>query len=170
MHVDAQGQKEVGFIIKVESGDNCRLSTANCQLPTVEGINREFERVVAYWDEKLSHIEVETPDAAFNHMLNRWYLYQVYASRLYARAGFYQVGGATGFRDQLQDVMSLLYSAPDYARRQILDHAAHQFPEGDVLHWWHAEGARSREQIAARWQAMKGGSGRGRRSATTTCG
>ena len=148
LHVDAQGQKEVGFIIKVESGDNCRLSTANCQLPTVEGINREFERVVAYWDEKLSHIEVETPDAAFNHMLNRWYLYQVYASRLYARAGFYQVGGATGFRDQLQDVMSLLYSAPDYARRQILDHAAHQFPEGDVLHWWHAEGARSREQGA----------------------
>lgn len=64
-------------------------------------------------------------------------LYQVYASRLFARAGFYQVGGATGFRDQLQDVMSVLYSDPDYARRQILDHAAHQFPEGDVLHWWH---------------------------------
>ena len=93
--------------------------------------------MVAYWDEKLSHIQVETPDRALNHMLNRWYLYQVYASRLFARAGFYQVGGATGFRDQLQDVMSLLYSDPEYARRQILDHAAHQFPEGDVLHWWH---------------------------------
>ena len=70
-------------------------------------------------------------------MLNRWYLYQVYSSRLFARAGFYQVGGATGFRDQLQDVMSVLYSDPSYARRQILDHAAHQFAEGDVLHWWH---------------------------------
>ena len=93
--------------------------------------------MVAYWDEKLSHIQVETPDRSLNHMLNRWYLYQVYASRLFARAGFYQVGGATGFRDQLQDVMSLLYSDPQYARRQILDHAAHQFPEGDVLHWWH---------------------------------
>ena len=93
--------------------------------------------MVDYWDEKLSHIQVETPDRSFNFMLNRWYLYQVYSSRLYARAGFYQVGGATGFRDQLQDVMSLLYSDPDYARRQILDHAAHQFAEGDVLHWWH---------------------------------
>ena len=100
-------------------------------------INAEFEKVVAYWDEKLSHIQVETPDRSFNHMLNRWYLYQVCSSRLFARAGFYQVGGATGFRDQLQDVMSLLYSDPAYARRQILDHAAHQFAEGDVLHWWH---------------------------------
>ena len=90
-----------------------------------------------YWDERLSVIQVDTPDPSFNHMLNRWYLYQVYASRLFARAGFYQVGGATGFRDQLQDVMSVLYSDPAYARRQILDHAAHQFAEGDVLHWWH---------------------------------
>ena len=104
---------------------------------TLDTIYAEFDRVVAYWDEKLGHIQVETPDRALNHMLNRWYLYQVYASRLFARAGFYQVGGATGFRDQLQDVMSLLYSDPQYARRQILDHAAHQFPEGDVLHWWH---------------------------------
>ena len=93
--------------------------------------------MVDYWDEKLGHIQVETPDRSFNHMLNRWYLYQVYSSRLFARAGFYQVGGATGFRDQLQDVMSVLYSDPAYARRQILDHAAHQFAEGDVLHWWH---------------------------------
>ena len=102
-----------------------------------EAINAEFQRVVDYWDAKLSAIQVETPDPAFNYMLNRWYLYQVYTSRLFARAGFYQVGGATGFRDQLQDVMSVLYSDPAYARRQILDHAAHQFAEGDVLHWWH---------------------------------
>ena len=100
-------------------------------------IDAEFDEVVRFWDDKLSDIQVETPDRAFNYMLNRWYLYQVYSARLFARAGFYQVGGATGFRDQLQDVMSVLYSDPDYARKQILDHAAHQFSEGDVLHWWH---------------------------------
>ena len=122
--------KELAFIISVEN----EPSTANYQIPV---INSEFQRVVAFWDEKLSHIQVETPDRSFNYMLNRWYLYQVYSSRLFARAGFYQVGGATGFRDQLQDVMSVLYSDPAYARRQILDHAAHQFAEGDVLHWWH---------------------------------
>ncbi len=131
--LDPGQEREEAFVIAVAAPD------APSQTPTSDlaAIEQEFAHVVDYWEEKLTHIQVETPDSAFNHMLNRWYLYQVYASRLFARAGFYQVGGATGFRDQLQDVMSLLYSDPQYARRQILDHAAHQFPEGDVLHWWH---------------------------------
>ncbi len=132
--VPANGERQMAFVI---SSFDRREGNTPFAAPTIEGINAEFERVREFWDEKLSCIQVETPDRSFNHMLNRWYLYQVYSSRLYARAGFYQVGGATGFRDQLQDVMSLLYSDPGYARRQILDHAAHQFAEGDVLHWWH---------------------------------
>ncbi len=134
VNIPAGGEKELAFVIGVQTMETLKHVKA---LKTLETINAEFDRVVAFWDEKLSVIQVDTPDTAFNHMLNRWYLYQVYASRLFARAGFYQVGGATGFRDQLQDVMSLLYSDPAYARRQILDHAAHQFAEGDVLHWWH---------------------------------
>ena len=160
LDIPAGGERETAFIIKVESKDNFEIrnskfeiqnSKASADAPatntitqshnnaitTLKDIYAEFDRVVAYWDDKLTHIQVETPDRSLNHMLNRWYLYQVYASRLFARAGFYQVGGATGFRDQLQDVMSVLYSDPQYARHQILDHAAHQFPEGDVLHWWH---------------------------------
>ena len=128
----AGGEKELAFVISVEK-EARPLSHA----PSLQAINDEFNHVVDYWNRKLSTIQVETPDRSFDLMLNRWYLYQIYASRLFARAGFYQVGGATGFRDQLQDVMSVLYSDPGYARRQILDHAAHQFPEGDVLHWWH---------------------------------
>ena len=135
LELPAQGKKEVAFVMSVSSLSD---KSSQSDMPDLSTINKEFDRVVAFWDEKLGHIQVETPDAAFNYMLNRWYLYQVYASRLFARAGFYQVGGATGFRDQLQDVMSVLYSDPAYARRQILDHAAHQFAEGDVLHWWHA--------------------------------
>ena len=130
--IPAGQEKEIAFILSVhEKGEP---ATKNL---TLDYINREFDAVTAFWDDKLSHIQVETPDKTFNYMLNRWYLYQVYSARLYARAGFYQVGGATGFRDQLQDVMSILYSDPGYARRQIIDHAAHQFAEGDVLHWWH---------------------------------
>ncbi len=130
--IPANGETEAAFIISLHT-----LGEAPTTGFTIEAINREFRLVTAAWDDRLSHIQVETPDRSFNHMLNHWYLYQVYAARLFARAGFYQVGGATGFRDQLQDVMSILYSDPAYARRQILDHAAHQFAEGDVLHWWH---------------------------------
>ncbi len=127
----ANGEKELAFVISVESEGR------DPKREVLPEINAEFAQVVKFWDDKLGYIQVETPDRSFNYMLNRWYLYQVCTSRLFARAGFYQVGGATGFRDQLQDIMSVLYSDPDYARRQILDHASHQFVEGDVLHWWH---------------------------------
>ena len=135
----ANGKKEMAFVITVERKGEQGAAEESKTMPvyTLGTINDEFAHVVDYWEEKLTHIQVETPDRSLNHMLNRWYLYQVCSSRLFARAGFYQVGGATGFRDQLQDVMSVLYSDPAYARRQILDHAAHQFAEGDVLHWWH---------------------------------
>lgn len=89
------------------------------------------------WNDILGTIQVSTPDAGFNIMMNRWLIYQILACRLWARTSNYQSGGAYGFRDQLQDAMALVYSAPDEARAQILRSAARQFEEGDVQHWWH---------------------------------
>ena len=103
----------------------------------ISDIKESFEKVVGYWDELLGKIEVRTPDAALDTIVNRWLLYQSLVCRIWARSAFYQSGGAFGFRDQLQDVMSLVYSKPELTRSQILLHAAHQFKEGDVQHWWH---------------------------------
>ena len=89
------------------------------------------------WDRSLNALHVTTPDPGIDLMLNRWLVYQVLACRIWARSAFYQSGGAYGFRDQLQDVMALVYSAPAEARAQILRSAARQFEEGDVQHWWH---------------------------------
>jgi cellobiose phosphorylase len=94
-------------------------------------------QVEQLWDQYLNALQVTTPDRGFDLMLNRWLVYQVLACRVWARSAFYQSGGAYGFRDQLQDVMALVYSAPAEARAQILRSAARQFEEGDVQHWWH---------------------------------
>ncbi|WP_375682587.1 MULTISPECIES: GH36-type glycosyl hydrolase domain-containing protein [unclassified Bartonella] len=88
------------------------------------------------WSDFVSPFQVKTPDASFNLMVNHWLPYQIYACRIMARAGFYQASGAFGFRDQLQDSLSLLLLEPQLAREQLLNAAAHQFLEGDVQHWW----------------------------------
>ncbi|MHB8997104.1 MAG: GH36-type glycosyl hydrolase domain-containing protein [Armatimonadota bacterium] len=90
-----------------------------------------------YWNNVLRTLQVQTPEPALDLLLNRWLLYQTISSRLWARAAFYQSGGAYGFRDQLQDVMALVYAAPYMTREQILRAASRQYLEGDVQHWWH---------------------------------
>ena len=105
----------------------------------ITNAREELNQVKRFWYELLTRIQVKTPLESMNIMLNGWTIYQTIVSRLWARTGYYQSGGAIGFRDQLQDTLGIKYIETELMRKQILTQSRHQFIEGDVEHWWHEE-------------------------------
>ncbi|HSL71055.1 MAG TPA: hypothetical protein VK864_12490, partial [Longimicrobiales bacterium] len=137
---------ELTFLLG-EAGDEAAARICMQRYSYPAAVDEALAAARARWRDLLAAVKIETPLPALDLMMNGWLTYQNLACRLWARSAFYQSGGAFGFRDQLQDAAALIYFDPAITRRQILLHAAHQFVEGDVLHWWHppsSKGIRTR--------------------------
>jgi cellobiose phosphorylase len=137
---------ELAFVLG-DADDDAKARELARAWASPDRVTETLARTRRMWDDLASTIEIETPDKALDLLVNRWLLHQVLSCRLWGRTAFYQSGGAFGFRDQLQDVIALVYARPDLARGHLLRAAARQFEEGDVQHWWHAntgEGIRTR--------------------------
>ena len=112
-----------------------------------EDTDAALDNVRTLWKRRLNGVEIHTPDAAMDAMMNGRLLYQAFAARVLAKCGYYQCGGAVGFRDQLQDMLAVMHTELERARRHILLCASKQFREGDVLHWWHWPGRGVRTRV-----------------------
>jgi cyclic beta-1,2-glucan synthetase len=128
----------VGLLGDAVDGEGARELVRRYRDPNA--VDDALQHVRGFWDRLLGTIVVKTPERALDLMLNRWLPYQSLACRVWGRSAFYQSSGAFGFRDQLQDVLALLFAAPRLARTHLLHAAARQFVEGDVQHWWHEPG------------------------------
>ena len=82
-------------------------------------------------------LKIKTEDKKLDYLMNIWLPDQIIKGRIFARTGFYQNGGAYGFRDQLQDGMAAVYHRPEILKYLILRSCGSQFDKGDVLHWYH---------------------------------
>ncbi len=127
---------ELHFFLGVEKSQETvvRMVQKYRSAPEIEDA---FNSVKNYWENYLTRTTVSTPDQGLNLMTNVWLKYQVITGRIWSRAAYYQQSGAYGFRDQLQDSQIFLYLQPEKTKEQLLLHAAHQFKDGRVLHWWH---------------------------------
>ena len=126
-------------VIPMETKKTIQIEIGCEEEITFQNIKRDMKEIQEFWKEKKERIKVKTPIESMNLLMNGWLLYQTLCCRIWARTSFYQAGGAFGFRDQLQDVLSMLWFDATITKNQILYHAMHQFEEGDVLHWWHFE-------------------------------
>lgn len=128
----------VEFVLLLGSGGSMSEISSLCnKYHSLKACKAALEKVKTFWKNLLGTITVTTPEPSIDLMLNSWLSYQTIVCRLWARSGFYQSGGAYGFRDQLQDVLSIINLLPEEAKEQIILHCAHQFTDGDVQHWWH---------------------------------
>ena len=134
--LSSSGEKEIHFFLGAHPEESEIYSQIE-KFRDERNVEAAFQQVKKEWASILEASTVETPDEALNFMTNHWLKYQAISGRIWGRAAYYQQSGAFGFRDQLQDSQIFLYSMPELTKKQLFLHAAHQYKDGRVLHWWH---------------------------------
>lgn len=128
--------RTVGFLLAIDETPE-RVGALLDAYRSEGAAARAVTEAAQAWRARLNPVRVESSSFDFDALNNIWLPYQAISARLWGRTGYYQQSGAFGFRDQLQDSNVWLPREPERCREQILLHAAHQFKNGSVYHWWH---------------------------------
>lgn len=102
-----------------------------------KNVDREFEKVRAYWDERLDKYTCATPSVLVNSMVNIWNQYQCQTTFNWSRsASFNEAGGrdGLGYRDSLQDTLGVVHSIPEQCKSRLTDLLKGQISTGAAMH------------------------------------
>lgn len=138
--IELKEYEEKHLILRIGQENNVQqIINVNQRLNSLESVDKSLFDVSKKWNNIMSNLIVKTPEEELNVLINGWLVYQTISCRILGKSGFYQSGGAIGFRDQLQDCLGMKYIDIQFLKEQIIKCCMHQFIEGDVLHWWHEE-------------------------------
>ena len=115
--------EERRLIFMLGDGDRARGKKVREKYSRPGAVDEAFAALGAFWDEKLSALQIRTPSEAMNTMINIWTLYQSEINVMFSRfASFIEVGGRTGlgYRDTAQDSMTIPHSNPEKCRERIV--------------------------------------------------
>lgn len=121
--------------IAVASESECAVRFRMCFAKNEKAVIKMSD--LAFEERKIQRVYFDTGYKAFDEFSSALLYHNTADTRLNARCGFYQCSGAFGFRDQLQDAAALIGIDNRRVRQMIFTAACAQFPEGDVLHWFH---------------------------------
>jgi cellobiose phosphorylase len=101
-------------------------------------VDKAFEALRSFWEGYLVSMQADTPDAAFNSMMNVHNPRQCYITYYWSRyLSYYQLGMGTrglGFRDSSQDVMGVVSHMPEKAKELIIKLLSVQNKNGSAMH------------------------------------
>ena len=85
-------------------------------------VQQEVDALKTEWYSRFNHLQVNTPDPAFNTMLNTWNAYNCFITFIWSRAAsliYCGLRNGYGYRDTVQDIQGIIHLDPEMACEKI---------------------------------------------------
>lgn len=141
--------EEIRLVFMLGEGNREKGKEIREKYSNFENVDNSYKQLEEYWADKMSRLQINTPNEGMNTMINIWNLYQSEVNIMFSRfASFIELGGRTGlgYRDTAQDSMTIPHSNPEKCKERILQLLNGLVSEGYGLHLFSPEWFEKKEE------------------------